>query len=761
MADGSAAGNEQRRRLGAGLEQLPRTPSSGSVSSGAYQGRLQPLPFAPPGVTGSPCLSPELTPLSQKENPLPQNVQRTRTDSADLVEALSAGTSSPLRIAGSISAANCRESVSRQGTPSRLGPHVQGSIAGRETTPLGGGASLLHEASPPFESERSSDTSQFGVGALAPLTSVKTTLVVQSMTEESEHSFGAGVDIFTLKELLGEGSFGSVYSCQHNMDGTNYAVKVIDASRLAMLLGYPVELVVPRLHRECEILQHLGEHPNVLQLIFAFFSQQSSRFYLVTELLEGGELFHAIVKRKKPFDESDGRKIFAQIVDAVAFCHAMGVAHRDLKLENCIFVDKRSLRVKLCDYGQAKMLVGDIVDTARTLTTTPVYTAPEVAKAVQAAESYDAFKADSFGLGIILYGLLCSALPNAATGRSYEGCRAWSSLSADVKDLIRLCLHPDPKLRPSPEEIKSHAWILKNADLECEALSPPISPVSDGDGTRDHNLLVDSLLAYQQFIVGVQRERGTCCWALGSDEGERAFRWQMKFTDERLEEVSALVASVVSSGEFPSAEFVSLGTSVAMSKTELHELRPSCVEKIEQREDVLDGQEEFLEVFSGYTRLVTNVINAMLDLLPRVKGDSRVTAQELNLRLMQMVAEQLGRERAFIAGHLAQPETMRLASVVRNLAEIVGARKVFLGSSQPSKAIVASESGLMSSLYLSEQGLFDLAELTALEQVEDKALSSKKVDAPLVAEFWFHLTKIIDKAHQHIMVAIVEFFTAC
>lgn len=211
--------------------------------------------------------------------------------------------------------------------------------------------------------------------------------LVRSLTEETPDRFGDGELSFVIHELLGQGGFGSVYRCslvapwsQHVKQqsllqaGQEFAVKVIDAQRIALLSGTSTEAVVPRLLREADIHQLLGQHPHIVTLHCAFYSHASAKLYLIYELLRGGDLFAAIVRQRKPFNEPEARHLFRQLAEALLFGHKQGIAHRDVKLDNCLLKDIGTLSVKLCDYGQAKM-IGEERAPARTVTA-PRHTQP-------------------------------------------------------------------------------------------------------------------------------------------------------------------------------------------------------------------------------------------------------------------------------------------------------------------------------------------------------------------------------------------------
>lgn len=91
------------------------------------------------------------------------------------------------------------------------------------------------------------------------------------------------------------------------------------------------------------------DHQNIVKLYEVYEDDES--FYLVMDLLKGGELFDEIVKRAK-FNEKDAAEVMIQILSAINYIHTKGYVHRDLKPENiCIESDNR---VKIIDFGTAR-----------------------------------------------------------------------------------------------------------------------------------------------------------------------------------------------------------------------------------------------------------------------------------------------------------------------------------------------------------------------------------------------------------------------
>ena len=101
------------------------------------------------------------------------------------------------------------------------------------------------------------------------------------------------------------------------------------------------------------------------------FFEDEKRYYLVTEICKGGELFDEVLQRGK-FSERDAAVLLKQVLSCVNYCHKNNIVHRDLKPEN-ILIDNEGY-LKLTDFGFAKYCETGTY----TLCGTPEYLAPEV-----------------------------------------------------------------------------------------------------------------------------------------------------------------------------------------------------------------------------------------------------------------------------------------------------------------------------------------------------------------------------------------------
>ena len=107
-------------------------------------------------------------------------------------------------------------------------------------------------------------------------------------------------------------------------------------------------------------------------------------------------------------------EIVAQLVDAVCFLHARRVVHGNTTLENVLYFPKEGI-VKLCDFTNAQAIPED---TNRPVTwlSIPGYTPPEF----NLQEGWDAFKMDSYSLGVLCYAVLTRRYPESDIDYLYK-----------------------------------------------------------------------------------------------------------------------------------------------------------------------------------------------------------------------------------------------------------------------------------------------------------------------------------------------------
>lgn len=171
---------------------------------------------------------------------------------------------------------------------------------------------------------------------------------------------------------LGTGGYGSVFQVKDIASGVLYAMKFMPRLRNGSDYG-------EKFWAEVEVLKSL-DHPSVLKYVDAFYNEEG--YYLITELLTGGELLDYILKMER-FSERDASRVLRSMFEVVRFLHTKKVCHLDLKPENFVFSmteeeagqDQSKSRVlKLIDFGCAKHLEDSVTCNVRT--GTPYYIAP-------------------------------------------------------------------------------------------------------------------------------------------------------------------------------------------------------------------------------------------------------------------------------------------------------------------------------------------------------------------------------------------------
>jgi len=115
-------------------------------------------------------------------------------------------------------------------------------------------------------------------------------------------------------------------------DGNLFAIKIVNKEDLDSADEIS-------LYHEINILKKL-KHPNIIRLYEVY--HELNYFYLVTELMKGGELFDRIIQ-KEIYTEMEARNVARKLFSAIAYCHSQNIAHRDLKPENLLLVVSTTL----------------------------------------------------------------------------------------------------------------------------------------------------------------------------------------------------------------------------------------------------------------------------------------------------------------------------------------------------------------------------------------------------------------------------------
>jgi serine/threonine-protein kinase 24/25/MST4 len=189
------------------------------------------------------------------------------------------------------------------------------------------------------------------------------------------------IDTFAKGEMIGMGTFGSVYSGVDRRNGGTVAIKVIP---LKNGKGQDFD----KLQNEVSLLSQC-DHPNVVGFYGNYY--RNSEMWIIMELVDGGSLSD-IIQKHGPVPEYYISSILRDILQALNYLHSQGKVHRDLKCANILISSSGS--AKLADFGVATAM-RDAEDRKHTLVGTPLWMAPEVID----RSSHDT-AADIWSLGI-------------------------------------------------------------------------------------------------------------------------------------------------------------------------------------------------------------------------------------------------------------------------------------------------------------------------------------------------------------------------
>ncbi|XP_074055200.1 serine/threonine-protein kinase DCLK3 [Macrotis lagotis] len=258
---------------------------------------------------------------------------------------------------------------------------------------------------------------------------------------------------YEVGKIIGDGNFAVVKECRHLDSQQDYAMKIINKSKLK-----GKEDIVDS---EIFIIRSLS-HPNIVKLHEVY--ETTTEIYLILEYVRGGDLFDAIIENVK-FSEHEAACMITDLCEALVHMHDQRIVHRDLKPENLLVqrnADK-STTLKLADFGLAKHVVKPIF----TVCGTPTYVAPEIL-----SEKGYGLEVDMWAAGVILYILLCGFPPFRSQERDQEELFAsiqrghfdflspyWDNISEAAKDLVRQLLVVDPKKRYMAHQVLEHPWI--------------------------------------------------------------------------------------------------------------------------------------------------------------------------------------------------------------------------------------------------------------------------------------------------------------
>ncbi|KAK6440473.1 Protein kinase protein rad53 [Oleoguttula sp. CCFEE 5521] len=344
----------------------------------------------------------------------------------------------------------------------------------------------------------------------------------------------SGGEKYNVVGQIGKGAFATVYQIATKNDGQLYAAKELEKRRF-MKNG----MLDRKVNNEMQIMKAI-QHENVVQ--YVEYQDVGHHLYIIMEFVPCGDLqqyLHRNPGPPEPIPEDLGRKMSAQVFDALDYLHKKKITHRDIKPDNILIadLDPDNFTIKLSDFGLSK-IVKDNEDTfLKTFCGTLLYCAPEV------FPHYDAHVAgnkkrphwnrnaptnkfhsysqsvDIWSYGAVLWFSLCVKPPFEGvadnTGKGMFDKIMMTALDPTdltkqgVSDyavaLLMEMLNTDPATRPTPAYCLSHPWFgdervvldgaaefavglaVINEEHEFELVEQPdMSQLSIGEEEDDH-----------------------------------------------------------------------------------------------------------------------------------------------------------------------------------------------------------------------------------------------------------------------------------
>ena len=304
------------------------------------------------------------------------------------------------------------------------------------------------------------------------------------MTELSQRLQDALGTAYRVEQELGGGGMSRVFMAEETRLARRVVIKVLPPD-LAL------EMRVDRFNREIQLSASL-QHPHIVPLLAA--GGFEDLLYYTMPFVEG-EALRTRLSREHELPVRDAVRILKDVADALAYAHARGVVHRDIKPDNVLLSGNHAV---VADFGVAKAVSQAKTESGLTSVGvalgTPAYMAPEQA----AGDPNIDHRADIYAFGAMAYEML--------TGRSpFAGMAPHQMLAAHVTEPVAPITDKRPALSPALAQLVMRCLEKNPADRPQSASE--ILDALDGMATPSGSVAVTSPITTVRHALRRPRNR--------------------------------------------------------------------------------------------------------------------------------------------------------------------------------------------------------------------------------------------------------------